>query len=150
MKVGLVRHFEVERGYPSKMVTSAELMNWVEEYDASDVIETNVDLFDIEWKRCFASDLPRAKKTAEKIYGGNITYLQELREVRLAPFVEWKWKQPLFLHLLMIRGAWYFNHNSQPDSKRIVLNRIQNALDNIVNYPPLSTLTSCLKWGLLG
>lgn len=32
MKVGLIRHFKVKRGYPNAIVTTEELMKWMEEY----------------------------------------------------------------------------------------------------------------------
>jgi broad specificity phosphatase PhoE len=82
MKVGLVRHFKVKKEFPKKTFTSQdELFEWFAQYDASDIEEGEVDLCGVEWKRCFTSDLPRAVKTAEKIYSGNIIKMKELREV---------------------------------------------------------------------
>ena len=132
LKVGLVRHFKVVRGYPNTLVTSAELMKWVGEYDASDVVENEIDLCNIEWKRCFSSDLPRAEKTARKAFQGSIVYLSELREITLSPFVRWNIRIPLFVHLLSIRVAWLLNHRSQQEGKQAVFNRINAALDQIL------------------
>ncbi|WP_044748436.1 histidine phosphatase family protein [Bacillus alveayuensis] len=132
MKVGLIRHFKVTRGYPNKFVTSDELMKWADEYDASDVEENEIDLCNIEWKRCFSSDLLRAKITAEKAFNGKIVYLEELREIKLSPFFRLNIRLPLFLHLFFIRVAWLFNHKSQLESKSDVIKRINAALDKIL------------------
>jgi broad specificity phosphatase PhoE len=132
MKVGLIRHFKVTRGYPNKLVTAQELMKWVKEYDESDVEENSIKLHDIEWKRCFSSDLSRAKTTAEKAFHGNIIYMEDLREMAIVPLLRGSIRLPLFLHLLMVRVAWFFNHSSQPESKREVLGRINKTLDSIL------------------
>lgn len=134
MKIGLVRHFEVVRGYPNAWVTSAELMEWVEEYDASGIIETEIDLCGVKWEKCFSSDLPRAVKTAGKVFQGSILYMPELREIALSPCVRSKIKIPLLIHLLLIRTAWFFNHPSQKESKRAVFERIHAALDKILEH----------------
>ncbi|MFC0190183.1 histidine phosphatase family protein [Fictibacillus aquaticus] len=133
MKIGLVRHFEVERGYPNKLLTSDELLKWVGEYDASAVIENDVHMRGIDWKRCFASDLTRAEYTARKVFGDNVVLLEELREIRLSPLFRAKMKLPLFVHLLFIRLAWYFNHPSQPESRTAVVERIRRSLENILD-----------------
>ncbi len=132
MKVGLVRHFKVKRGYPNKIITSDELMKWVDEYDASDVVENEIDLGDIDWNKCYSSDLSRAAKTAKKAFNGEIVYLEELREIRLSPLFRINLRLPLLIHLFMIRLAWLLNHKSQPQSKKDVLNRIDSILDNVL------------------
>jgi len=133
MKVGLIRHFKVTRGYPDNRVTAEELLKWVEEYDASEVEENDLDLKNIDWKRCYASDLPRAVKTAEKAFKGDITFLKELREITVAPIFPPNRRLPLKLHLLSIRMAWLFNHKSQPVSKRELQTRISDTLDKILS-----------------
>lgn len=133
MKVGLIRHFKVTRGYPDNRVTAEELLKWVEEYDASEVEENELDLKNIDWKRCYASDLPRAVKTAEKAFKGEITFLKELREITVAPIFPPNRRLPLKLHLLSIRMAWLFNHKSQPVSKRELQKRISDTLDKILS-----------------
>jgi broad specificity phosphatase PhoE len=132
VKVGLIRHFKVTRGYPNKLVAGDELMKWVKEYDGSSVEETDIELHDIEWKRCFSSDLSRAKTTAEKAFHGKIIYTEDLREMAIIPLFRESIRLPLFLHLLMVRVAWLFNHPSQPESKKEVLERINKTLDNIL------------------
>ncbi|PFA68421.1 phosphoglycerate mutase [Bacillus sp. AFS015802] len=132
MKIGLIRHFKVKRGYPASLVTSDELMKWVEEYDASEVEGNEVDLRGIDWKRCYSSDLSRARITAETVYEGEIEFLEELREIRLSPLFRSKRKLPLFLHLTFIRIAWWFNHRSQPESKSEVEERIKGVIDKSI------------------
>ncbi|MGM0834742.1 MAG: histidine phosphatase family protein [Bacillota bacterium] len=133
MKVGLIRHFKVTRGYPNNRVTAEELLKWMEEYDASEVEENELDLKNIDWKRCYSSDLPRAVKTAKKAFKGEITYLKELREITLAPIFSPKRRLPLKLHLLSIRMAWLLNHKSQPVSKSDLQRRISDTLDRILS-----------------
>ncbi|WP_201716495.1 histidine phosphatase family protein [Rossellomorea arthrocnemi] len=132
MKIGLIRHFKVKRGYPASFVTSEELMKWVEEYDASGVEENKVDLKDIDWKSCYSSDLSRAQITAQAIYNGDISFLEELREIRLSPLFRYKKKLPLFVHLSIIRIAWWFNHRSQPESRREIEERISLVVDKVI------------------
>ncbi|MCA0150153.1 MULTISPECIES: phosphoglycerate mutase family protein [Rossellomorea] len=133
MKIGLIRHFKVTRGYPASYVTSDELMKWVEEYDASDVEGNEVDLKDIDWEGCYSSDLSRAQITAEAVYEGEITFLKELREIRLSPIFRSDIKLPLFLHMASIRLAWWFNHRSQPENKREIEERIRVVVDRVVH-----------------
>ncbi|WP_335872878.1 histidine phosphatase family protein [Bacillus sp. 2205SS5-2] len=132
MKIGLVRHFKVKRGYPEKSVSTDELMKWVEDYDASEVVENEVDLCGVEWQQCYASDLTRAVKTAEKTYSGSVIYLEELREISIAPLFHSKFKFPYFLHMGLIRGAWWLNHRSQPESKQEILERVKTVVDQVV------------------
>lgn len=129
MKVGLIRHFQVTSGYPKKMITSAELLKWESEYNESEVEENEVDLLNICWEKCFSSDLSRARVTAEKCFNGTIIYTEELREVALSPFFRTNRRLPLFIHILSIRFAWFFNHNSQLEKKSEVVNRINRVLD---------------------
>ena len=133
MKIGLVRHFKVTRGYPSSPVTSDELMKWVEEYDASEVEENLVDLKGIDWKGCYSSDLARAQTTAETVYEGEITLMEELREIRLSPLFRSNRKLPFFLHITFIRLAWWFNHRSQPESRLEIEERIRSVVDRIIH-----------------
>lgn len=133
MKIGLVRHFKVKRGYPNSIVSSEELMQWVEEYEASDVEENEVDLSGGEWKSCYSSDIRRAQVTARKVFDGNIIFQEELREIPLSPLFPSRMKLPLFIHLMAIRLAWWFNHPSQSVSKRDVLNKIERIVDRVIS-----------------
>ena len=86
MKVGLVRHFRVRKPFPSGTLgTQAELMRWFDEFDVADVEYGKVEMAGIQWDSCYSSDLPRAVKTAETIYQGEIIQMEALREVRPYP-----------------------------------------------------------------
>jgi broad specificity phosphatase PhoE len=123
----------VKRGYPGKMVSSKELIKWMEEYDASDVEKNEVDLGGIEWNKCFASDLSRAKTTAEAVFDGEITFLKELREIQLTPILPAAARLPLRMHLLFIRAAWLFNHHTQEVSKKELRETVSATLDSILS-----------------
>ncbi|KMJ59883.1 phosphoglycerate mutase [Bacillus sp. LL01] len=133
MKVGLIRHFKVARGYPNSIVSSQELLSWMEEYDVSEVVKNEVDLGSVEWTKCYSSDLPRAQTTAKAVYSGDIHLLKELREIQLAPVLPSNARLPLRMHLLFIRAAWLFNHKSQPVSRKELTRSLSNTLDNILS-----------------
>ena len=82
MKIGLVRHFKVDIENPGP-VNSEEYSQWIRNYDISPVIKKPVDLRGIDWNICYASDLPRARTTAETIYQGDISYTNLIREIDL-------------------------------------------------------------------
>ncbi|MRX73852.1 histidine phosphatase family protein [Bacillus lacus] len=132
MKIGLLRHFKVTRGYPSFFITSDELREWVREYDHSEVEACEVNLKGIEWECCYASDLDRAVQTAQAIYSGQVELREELREIPLSPLFSTKMKLPLHVHLLLIRSAWYFNHPSQMETKSMVMDRINRVVEEAV------------------
>lgn len=129
MKVGLVRHFKVTHGYPKKYITAEELEKWEKDYNNSDVEKNEIDLSQVQWDKCFSSDLYRARITAESCFDGNIIYLEELREVTLSPFFQKKIRLPLLVHVIFIKFAWLVNHKSQQEKKSDVLKRVNRALD---------------------
>ncbi|MFC7440427.1 histidine phosphatase family protein [Laceyella putida] len=134
MKIGLVRHFKVKKGYPENTwVTQKELIKWLEEYDVADIEEGEVDLKGVAWKRCFASDLPRAEKTARKIYDGKIIKKKELREISVYPFIKRDMKLPFFMWAVLARVAWLFNHKSQLEGITDVKRRVKVVLDEILS-----------------
>ncbi|WP_064094370.1 histidine phosphatase family protein [Rossellomorea aquimaris] len=132
MKIGLLRHLEVERGYPKIFVATRELMKWEEEYDASDVLVKDIDLHNIDWKKCYSSDLRRAVVTANSVFDGEVYLVKELREIKLSPVFPTFLKLPVFVHLIFIRMAWWLNHKSQSESKSEVLKKIKNFVDEVV------------------
>ncbi|MCA1056109.1 histidine phosphatase family protein [Rossellomorea aquimaris] len=133
MKIGLIRHFKVKRGYPNSIVSSAELMKWVDEYEASEVEENEVDLNGVEWKSCYSSSMRRAEVTARSVYNRDIIFLDELREIPLSPLFPSRMKLPLFIHLTAIRLAWWFNHPSQAVSKKEVFEKINKVIDRVMS-----------------
>ncbi|WLR57025.1 histidine phosphatase family protein [Mesobacillus subterraneus] len=129
MKIGLLRHFKVTLGYPRKLVTSQELLSWQQEYNESKIEEVVIDHQGQKWSKCYSSDLERAKITASRAFKGNIIFLEDLREMSLYPVVKTQMRLPLWLHVTLIRLAWFLGHNSQKESKKEVIRRINKVLD---------------------
>jgi broad specificity phosphatase PhoE len=133
MKIGLVRHFKVTRGYPTeKWITPSEFDLWMKEYEESDVEESEVDLGGIEWQKCYVSTVRRAEITAKKIYNGELIRTDELREIAVYPFFKKDIKIPMILYPLCIRTAWFFNHKSQLERRTDVEKRISKVVDRIL------------------
>lgn len=136
MKVGLVRHFRVRKPFPNgRLATQSELMRWFDEFDLADVEGGTVDLAGIQWHRCYSSDLPRAVKTAERIYPGEVTYLRELREVRPYPVSSrFDFKLPMRLWSILARIAFSVSHKSQVESMDGFEQRVRLACDEILSH----------------
>lgn len=134
MKVGLLRHFKVTLGYPNKLVTSQELLNWQKEYNQSQVEEVEIHHQDEKWVKCYSSDLERAKLTAFKAFEGEIIFLEDLREMTLYPVIHTEFRLPLWLHVTLIRIAWLLGHKSQKESKQEVIKRINRVLDQALAH----------------
>ncbi|MDO3676677.1 histidine phosphatase family protein [Paenibacillus ehimensis] len=131
MKVGLVRHYKVKKEYPSQFLISAkELDQWFAEYDESDIELGQTDLGGIEWNRCYASDMPRAARTAEHIFDGTITQWKTLREVS-PPSFRTKVRLPLMMWAVLIKTAWFMAPRSMPESLGHVRKRADAVLDEI-------------------
>ena len=127
MKVGLVRHFKVKQAYPTGRISAREVEHWCRRYDESDIEEGQTDLGGIAWSRCYSSDMPRAIRTAERIYGTDIHKMPELREIP-APTFTTKWKLPLLGWALLIRMSWLFHAPTRHNIKDAKA-RINKALD---------------------
>jgi broad specificity phosphatase PhoE len=133
MKIGMVRHFKVKRGYPTeKWITPSEFDQWLREYEESDVEETDVDLGGIKWNTCYSSTVRRAEYTAGKIYRGDLIRTDDLREIPVYPFFKRDIKIPMILYPLCIRTAWFFNHKSQLERRTDVEMRVSKIVDRIL------------------
>lgn len=132
MKVGLVRHFKVKMGMPKGLVGPDEFVKWFDAYDAAEVEIGEVDLGGVEWKRCYASDLPRALQTAETIYPGVIKTSPALRELRAYPFFKRPVRLPFILWGILVRIAWAIDHPSQLERQSDVEKRLGTILDEIL------------------
>ncbi|WCN36452.1 histidine phosphatase family protein [Aneurinibacillus uraniidurans] len=115
MKIGLVRHFKVTKGFPEKMwLTKQELVQWFKEYDEAEIEEGEVNLSDVEWTACFSSDMPRAAQTATKIYAGPIAVTSQLREIPLPDFKS-NVKLPFLVWAILIRMSQLINPKTKKD-----------------------------------
>ena len=131
MRIGLLRHFKVNCPH-AKMMTSSEFREWSEKYEVSKVIKKKVDMYDIEWDICYASDLPRAITTAKEVYSGNLKIDKLLREVDNAPFINTdKIRLPFEVWHVCGRLAWFFKSKSQPETRIQTKKRIKDFLDRI-------------------
>lgn len=83
MKIGLVRHFEVDKKYLDGYIKSEDFSKWMKEYDYADVFPREIDLRGIDWNKCYSSDLSRAVTTAEAIYDGKIIKTPLIREIAM-------------------------------------------------------------------
>lgn len=132
MKIGLVRHFKVKKQLPKNiLVRSTDLKKWFDEYDIAEIEESEVNLNEVIWDRCFASDLPRAIKTAEKIYSGNIIQMKELREVQLNLPLKKDVKLPFLFWAILIKLGFLTPRNYIKNVKK----QIETFLDEkLLNY----------------
>jgi len=135
MRIGLVRHFEVLLKKPprKKVITQSELIDWLEEYDRAEIEKARTSLQDIDWQRCYSSDLPRAITTAREIYKGEIVATEVLRELQLNPIFKKDVKLPYLLWPVIIRVAWLVNHKSQIKYKLESLKRIKDFIDELLS-----------------
>ncbi|WP_432664431.1 histidine phosphatase family protein [Wukongibacter baidiensis] len=129
MRIGLVRHFKVKMKLPKKaFISRDELSTWLDEYDKADVECEQVDLCNVSWKSCYSSDMPRAVKTAENIYSGNITILQGLREFNPIPLFERNHRLPFLFWVVLIQFEKLKSNRCLSEYK----NQIESCLNEIL------------------
>ncbi|KUG06656.1 histidine phosphatase family protein [Solirubrum puertoriconensis] len=135
MKVGLVRHFKVQKELVWwQRVSAAELLQWFAEYDAAGIEEAEVNLGGVAWSRCVSSNLGRAAQTAACIFEGQVQQTPLLREVQIQPLFRSGVRLPLVLWAMLVQVAWLLNHKSQPESRQQVEQRIAAALDEALQH----------------
>ena len=129
MKVGLIRHFKVKKDMPGKgLLLPNEVYLWFDEYDRAEVEDGEFDLCGITWERCYSSDLPRAVKTAEKMFSGDVIKMQELRELSLELFTKKSIKLPFLVWALTFRIKTLISREFMDHFKR----QIATAVDKIL------------------
>lgn len=139
MKIGLVRHFKVNVKPGEGGLTSSEFEQAMNKYDTAGVIPNDLKINDDDWDICYASSLPRAVKTAETIYNGEIITTGLLREVPIHPFTRKNFVLPAFFWHTAARIAWIKNRPSQPEGKLKTEERINEFLE-IVNSSNCSNI----------
>ncbi|SHJ32546.1 histidine phosphatase family protein [Propionispora hippei] len=134
MKIGLVRHFEVAHQPSSnlKLMTPTQLKEWLHEYELSDVKDCLLEPDKGIWETCYSSDLPRAIKTAQKLFAGEIIETKALRELPIFPPTNINFKLPVVLWLFLGRIAWMLSHKSQVESKAMLKERVKYIVDEII------------------
>ncbi|WP_315072524.1 phosphoglycerate mutase family protein [uncultured Clostridium sp.] len=142
MYIGLVRHFKVDCNAQAFM-TSNDFEKWVIEYDNSSVMANEFETKNIEWDKCFSSDLSRAIKTSETIFKGEIIKTQLLREVPLSPICKTNFKLPHRFWCIAARMAWMFHHKSQAETKKDTEGRINEFLNSLDKELDTNILIVC-------
>ncbi|EKQ57070.1 MULTISPECIES: histidine phosphatase family protein [unclassified Clostridium] len=132
MIIGLIRHFKVN--YQKKLfMTSKEFKEWEENYNKSDVIRKDIELMGIKWDKCYSSTLIRAMITAQHVYKDNIVQNDLIRETIIDPIFKSNLKLPYWFWAVSGRAAWYFNHKSQEENRRITKEKAKQFVDLLLN-----------------
>lgn len=142
VRIGLVRHFEVQKAMPRGWMTAGQLVQWLEEYNATDVRIGTVDLEGIEWVRCFSSDLRRAQVTAQTAFPGPITTLAQLREAQVLPFDTGRLPLPYWVWRSLLRLAWATSHRSQRPARDEFMRRMREMAEMLTSQTE-DTLVVC-------
>jgi broad specificity phosphatase PhoE len=135
MKIGLVRHFKVKQNKPEERINPQQFLEWKDAYDSADIKleDPDPEVSEIAWQCCYTSDMPRAIRTAEQLYNGEIIQKAELTEFRSHPVVQGGIKLPLSVWEGLARAAWITRHKSQTESIPMLRNRISMVVDELLN-----------------
>jgi len=129
-----VRHFKVSEPLPGGWMSSGELQAWRVRYDSAEVCPVSVTPEGMNWRRCYASDLSRAQKTAQALYAGEILVMPELREAEFGPFPTGRLRLPVLVWRWMLRLAWITGHSSQSQYRDDFLSRVRAVADFIEGH----------------
>ena len=131
MRIGLMRHFEVECPH-KRMMSAKEFSEWVNLYDGSPIKAIDSEIQQKTWEKCYCSDLLRAIATAQHIYKGDITKTELIREVPVLPVFDSKIRLPYLFWLLAGRVAWFCSQQSQPESIKQTRDRVKMFIASIL------------------
>lgn len=132
MKLGLVRHFKVNIKPGEGRLSPSQFAEAMKNYDSADVTPNNLKINKNEWDICYSSSLPRAVKTAQTIYSGEIITTDLLCEVPILPFTQKKIILPTFIWHTGARIVWFKNKPSQPEGRKQTQKRVEEFL-NLIN-----------------
>lgn len=131
MKIGIIRHFKVDC-HKSLFMTSKDFKTWEQNYNKSNIIRNDVDLMNIKWDKCYASTLIRAKFTAQDVYKNEIIYSDLIRETVIDPIIDLNFKLPYCFWGVGGRIAWYLNHKSQEENRKMTKEKVIKFVDLIL------------------
>lgn len=134
-RIGLMRHFPVAMDLPRGWPRAVDLARWRDAYDVAAVRVGEASTGGIAWPACLASDLPRARTTAEAVHPGPIEYSALLREPRFETFGTGRLRLPLAGWQLLLRAAWAIGHPSQRASRDAFRAAIRTIADRLVAAP---------------
>jgi len=130
MRIGIVRHFKVNY-HKNFFMTSKQFKEWEQNYNKSDVIVKDVKLMGIKWDKCYSSTLIRAEITAKSVYKGEIVKSDLIRETIIDPIFKSNLKLPYWFWAVSGRLAWFFNHESQEETKNITREKARKFVDEL-------------------
>lgn len=123
MKIGLVRHFKVNRPFPkNKLLSKLELIKWFAEYDNTLHLDyKKVDLGVVKWQNCYSSPMARALNTASYIYPGQIIEITALKELDILHQLPNRLKLPFLIWgLIVFIKSSFFNKDTDKFKKSII------------------------------
>lgn len=138
MKIGLVRHFHVQKPLPEKKLLSRDdVIQWFAEYDHTETLDyKHVDLAGIPWQHCYASPMHRAVSTAQHIYTGPISKITALQELNILHQLPGRIRLPFLFWSTLVHVKSFFS-NPDTDAFR---NNIRAFLDTIMARPDSNIL----------
>ena len=131
MRIGLIRHFAVEQPFLKGTVKQSAVLQWFEAYNRAPLVQTTVSN-PFDWERCYASELPRAIKTAALVFEGTIETTSLLNEPFPSPLFLRDIRLPFPLWGLLLRSAIVWNHRSQQDRRAVLEKKIHRFLDQVL------------------
>ncbi|GAB3163155.1 histidine phosphatase family protein [Telluribacter humicola] len=134
MKIGLIRHFPVQHKYLTGWVSQSQVLQWFQGYNEADLQTWPVDT-GTSWDQCYSSQLPRARKTAEAIYQGEIITTPLLNEPSPDPLFKHDIRLPFLAWGMLIRLALLYNHPTQSHRKEVQEKRIRTWLSELLSQP---------------
>jgi hypothetical protein len=139
VRIGLMRHFQVEEPLPTGWRTAAQLHEWRQRYDDSEPRVRPLEAGTVAWQKCLSSDMRRAFITAQKAYAGTITQTPLLREAEFHPFRTGGLRLPIRVWHWILRAAWLTAHSSQRTVRDDFRKRVQ-AVADLLHHEESDTL----------
>jgi len=137
--IGIIRHFPVDKKLPKGFVLQSEMLAWLRSYEKAPILsKKKLDLSD--WDICLSSPLNRALATAKVIYHEKIFIYEALKEPTPCPIFAADIRLPAVLWLFLLRVLYLTNHQSQSDRKKVLYDRIEGFLSQILTNPPPNIL----------
>lgn len=126
----MIRHFKVDLE-KSSFMTARQYNEYTDKYDISRVIPNEL-VVDKEWDKCYCSSMSRAITTAKTVYHGEIIITDKLVEIPSKAFININIPLPYHFWALLGRFAWSRNHTSQPEGRKVTIDRINDIINVIL------------------
>jgi broad specificity phosphatase PhoE len=116
---------------PSGWWTAAQLLEWLQRYDAAETNPMVVSLEANGWTRCYCSDARRAVATAAALFPAGAVPTPLLREAGFCEFRTGQLKLPCWVWQGMLRLTWMTGHRSQRSARDEFRRRVLAVADLI-------------------